>query len=293
MLDIKYILEIIKPKKNPYTLIRVGGKYDGGYLIPNDLKDIKACFSPGVSNRKDFEDDLAKRFKIKSYMCDYSSSINEFKTSLIKNLQFFDKKWLDTNSNRNSITLENWVSKYISNDNFDLILQMDIEGAEYRNLLNSSEFLLKRFRILIIEFHNFTNLLNNKNDKEIGVLLNKLNNTHTCVHAHPNNCSRAKIHNETGLNIPEVIELTFLRNDRFLNKNNLINPELPNYEDIRCNVIANKPLHLNTNWLKPHKRNLRTKLKILEDYIFWFLLGPIYKIYAKFPIKRKIINLFK
>ena len=46
-------------------------------------------------------------------MCDFSSDLNKFKTNLIENMQFFDKKWLDIYDNENSFSLEQWVSKYI------------------------------------------------------------------------------------------------------------------------------------------------------------------------------------
>ena len=68
------------------------------------------------------------------------------------------------------------------------MLQMDIEGAEYRNLLSTSKYILKRFRILVIEFHDFSELLINKKNNKVKLLINKLNETHICVHAHPNNC---------------------------------------------------------------------------------------------------------
>jgi len=293
VLNLPSLLELIKPHKSPYKLIRIGGNKDGAYLIPDDLKGIKACFSPGVSNRKDFEDDLARRFKIKSYMCDFSSDLNKFKTNLIENMQFFEKKWLDIYDNENSISLEQWVSKYISSSSWDLMLQMDIEGAEYRNLLSCSELLLKRFRILVIELHDFTDLLNKTKDKKTKSLINKISKTHVCVHSHPNNCCGQLIDKETGMNIPDVLELTFLRKDRFLTRRKLINPEIPHFEDINSNVMAKRPLHLNINWLKPYKRSLKSRFKILKDYLLWISLGPIYKIYTKFPIKNKLLKFLK
>ena len=82
-------------------------------------------------------------------------------------MQFFEKKWLDINEREDSISLENWVNKYISDSSLDLILQMDIEGAEYRNLLSTSKSLLNRFRILVIEFHDFSELLINKTNLDL------------------------------------------------------------------------------------------------------------------------------
>ena len=73
-------IDLLKPRKCPFKLIRIGGNKDGAYLIPDDLVGIESCFSPGVSDNKDFEDHLAKKYKIKSHMCDYSSDISKFKT---------------------------------------------------------------------------------------------------------------------------------------------------------------------------------------------------------------------
>ena len=43
------------PVKTEHELIRIGGSKDGGYLVPNDLSGIQACFSPGVSDLADFK----------------------------------------------------------------------------------------------------------------------------------------------------------------------------------------------------------------------------------------------
>ena len=37
------------------NLIRIGSKNDGGYLVPDDLKNINACFSPGVDLNVNFD----------------------------------------------------------------------------------------------------------------------------------------------------------------------------------------------------------------------------------------------
>ena len=53
------------------NLIRLGNEGDGGYLIPDDLNGIEACFSPGVADNVNFEKALAER-KIPSYLLDKS-----------------------------------------------------------------------------------------------------------------------------------------------------------------------------------------------------------------------------
>ena len=49
-------------------LVRIGGEGDGGYLLPDDLKGIRKCFSPGVSTTAEFEKHVARTYGIKSFL---------------------------------------------------------------------------------------------------------------------------------------------------------------------------------------------------------------------------------
>jgi hypothetical protein len=134
--DILELVEIMKPKPSPYRLKRIGGKRDGAYLIPDDLEGIDACFSAGTNNRKNFEDELSDVYGIKRHRCDYSSNVEQFKTPLRSGLQTFKKKWLDIDGGIDSIALKDWVEELSPATLHDLLLQMDIEGAEFRNLVH-------------------------------------------------------------------------------------------------------------------------------------------------------------
>lgn len=123
-------VDLLVPRPCPYELIRIGGLGDGAYLIPDDLEGIDSCFSPGVSNYKDFEDALVEQYEIKCHMCDYSSDPSRLRTPLIEGMQTFKRKWLDINRSSDSISLQNWIDEYSPDSSRDLILQMDIEGAE-------------------------------------------------------------------------------------------------------------------------------------------------------------------
>jgi hypothetical protein len=70
--DIKNLLTKLSPYKTEHQLIRIGPNRDGGYLVPDDLENIKACFSPGVSDYAHFEEDLLKRYGINSFQADFS-----------------------------------------------------------------------------------------------------------------------------------------------------------------------------------------------------------------------------
>jgi hypothetical protein len=51
----------LHPLTTEHPLIRLGSGGDGGYLIPDDLEDVTACFSPGVGDRATFETSLIER----------------------------------------------------------------------------------------------------------------------------------------------------------------------------------------------------------------------------------------
>ena len=266
-------INVMVPKPSPYSLRRIGGDSDGAYLVPDDLDGVQACFSPGVFNFKDFEDELASRYGIRSYMCDFSSDIEKFATPMISGMQVFDKKWLDVSGDLNSFTLDEWVSLYEPDASSDLILQMDIEGAEYKNLLHASRQTLNRFRIIVVEMHGL-HAFTNRREAEQGLIptLTKLNSTHVCVHAHPNNCCGDFFYKGAGMKIPHVIELTFLRKDRFCRKGaRLIEPSLPHPRDIKQNVDCFPPLYLDKNW--SYK-----KVAWMRRLLFWISYGFFLKV---------------
>ncbi|MCW5213676.1 FkbM family methyltransferase [Desulfobulbus sp. TB] len=196
------ILPRLYPVNTDSPLIRFGPHGDGGYLIPDDLVGISACFSPGVSTISGFEKDCAD-CGIKVYLADASVDVPAESHHLFE----FSKTFIGGYSKKNFVTLEQWIAQSSVDTDKDFMMQMDIEGFEYEALSPVSVELMKRFRIIVIEFHGLDCL-----DKGKTRIFRKLQKTHTCVHIHPNNCCGfAKLFN---LEIPRVMEFTFLRKDR-------------------------------------------------------------------------------
>ena len=236
--DLERFVEKFRPKSVGNKLIRIGGKGDGAYLLPDDLSGISACFSPGVDVSSTFEEELAEKYDIKSYMADFSVD-----KPPIENKRFhFEKKFLGNKNDEKFIRLEDWVNDNI-NDNSDLILQMDIEGAEYEVIIDTPSDIFKKFRIMAIEFHCLDMIFNNNSFKMVEAVFDKLCNDFTVVHIHPNN-SRPIIY-KNSINIPELLEFTFLRNDRVeLNDKKL---SFPHALDEQC--APHRPLrHLPECW---------------------------------------------
>jgi len=201
------LLNKLQPVSCDKELIRLGAIGDGGYLVPDDLAGIGACFSPGVGFDSVFEKDCANR-GMKVFLADGSLD----KPSLSHELFVFTKKHIGIKTNDNFMTIDYWVKSSWPDSQGDLLLQMDIEGSEYEVLLIASDDLLKRFRIIVIEFHSLNELWSKPFFKMASLVFEKLLRTHTCVHNHPNNCSDSVKFED--IELPLVTELTFLRNDR-------------------------------------------------------------------------------
>ena len=204
------ILRLIKalhPVTTNTNLIRMGGSGDGGYLLPDDLEGIKACFSPGVGPTSQFENECAE-IGIKVYMADASVDSPVLAND---NMQFI-KKFIGKQVNENFISMQNWIDSAQLNSDSDLILQMDIEGAEYDVINTLPASTLKRFRIVIIECHSLELLWKKSYFHRANKAFRKLLRHYKCVHIHPNNC--CGIREIEGIEFPSVAEFTFYRKDR-------------------------------------------------------------------------------
>jgi hypothetical protein len=207
--EIKSFLNKLHPIDPKIDLIRVGPKGDGGYLLPDDLEGISACFSPGIDIESRFELELAEK-GMDVFMADYS-----IESPKISHPRFhFVKKYIGADDSRNFITMDSWVSKELSiGDKSDLLLQMDIEGYEFDAILSLSRSLLDRIRIIVIEIHDLDRISDRYFFNQINRVFDKLLEKHSVVHLHPNNNIKPIFIN--GFEIPPLMEMTFFRNNRF------------------------------------------------------------------------------
>jgi hypothetical protein len=179
---------------------------DPSYLIPDDLSNISACFSPGVSGVSGFEKACTNR-GMQVFLADKSVDGPAEPDEAFH----FSKKFLGATSNDDFMTLDEWVNASLPERDSDLLLQMDIEGHEYEVLLSASDALMKRFRIIVVEFHSLDQLWSKPFFRLVSPVFEKILQTHACVHIHPNNCRSSSV--VAGIEIPPVMEFTFLRTD--------------------------------------------------------------------------------
>jgi hypothetical protein len=206
--------------------IRLGNKGDGGYVIAN-IPDYDCYISAGVGWDESFSNELTKHFNIKEAH-GFDGTIDILPINAPEFMKFY-KMNIAPYKSKNTVNLR----KYI--DNFkDIFLKMDIEGYEFYWLNSLSLSDLKKFKQITIEFHFINNYNLNIDYRLIHNCLYKLFQTHYIIHAHGNNCCG------TTNNIPNIIELTYIRKD-IIGENIEYNKTYFPIENLDFPNINNKP----------------------------------------------------
>lgn len=231
--ELKRFFELIKLKLVfDYKYVRVGADNDGGYVLLNDLPGGVA-YSFGISGDVSWDDDMAGR-GYELYMYDHTiealphinKAFHFFKEGIADSRETEELKKLETFIKRNNHTLER-----------DMILKIDVEGAEWGVFEDISETILKQFSQIVVEFHGLCNLekLSRYND-----VLEKINKYHQPVHYHINNCGDVYWFDDKPYG--DTIELTFANRTKYKFVEGKIklprNHDAPNCKDIPEIVIG-------------------------------------------------------
>lgn len=203
----------LRPILTEHELIRVGGFADGGYLFPKSVGNIDAVFSPGVADNANFEKHFAD-LGIPCFLIDGSIE----KPPISHPNFYFEPIWLGKKSfESREISLEDWLEKSTYKNSKNLILSMDIEGAEYECLADVPAEILSSFKVIVIEFHYLSKIFESTEFTRMEKTLDSLQKNHYLIHSHVNNCCKPIWYKF--LYVPEVVELTFIRKD-LVNKTN-------------------------------------------------------------------------
>ncbi|MFM7780412.1 MAG: FkbM family methyltransferase, partial [Alphaproteobacteria bacterium] len=187
--------------------IRIGGDHDGGYVMLDRLRPEQPVLSYGVGPDVSFDLDLAKRGH-PVFMFDHT--VDGPSTVLPPNALFTREGVAVRAQPKKSLgTIESHLRRHKLVGRRDIILKMDIEGAEWPVLSALPDALLNVFEQIVVEFH----WLGGLNQKDFaGVVRNTLQrlNTHfTICHVHANNYAGISL--VEGVVVPTVIEVTYIR----------------------------------------------------------------------------------
>lgn len=199
-------------KAEGHELIRMGNENDGGYIMLDDLPGGIA-YSFGIAQNVAWDKDMASR-GYDVYMYDHTiDGLPE------ENARFHWSKLgiADGVSHDERLkTLEELLAMNHHENERDMILKMDVEGAEWGFLESVKPETLARFRHILFEFHG----LLDTEQYGLGVkysrileMLKKINASHQLLHLHP--CNFRNYVSVDGKNFPDTIEATYVIKDKY------------------------------------------------------------------------------
>ncbi len=200
--ELRGLLRVQHPTEKG-QFIRVGKDYAGGYVLWNDFIPDMSLYSFGIETDVSFEKFFAD-MGVQCYMYDHTIK------ALPSNHENFHWdgngiSWKDEPENKKK-SLGTLIHEHNDDGNRNLILKMDVEGAEWDVILHTPADIWKQFKQMTFELHNITNV---DDSTRIITALNKLNDTHQIVWVHGNNYGR--VERADDLVIPVCLELTYLR----------------------------------------------------------------------------------
>ncbi len=185
------------------SLVRIGKDNDGGYVMIDDFRSGRIAYSFGISDDVSWDADMAdKGYEIFMYDHTIGHLILDHKGFHFKKSGIADSK----EQLQDLDSLEHYLEENGHKDNSEMILKMDVEGAErgFFNLVDQNT--LKKFDQIVFELHG---LFMGGYRNSILSALRKINETHLLFHIHANNHGNVIwIDDEP---FPELLELSFVK----------------------------------------------------------------------------------
>ena len=213
--------------KSPFTKLRLGKDYDGGYIIgeiPN--LDYNILLAGGISTDISFEEDFINKYK--NTLCfAFDGTIDDL-PKINKQIRFV-KKNIGYDNNEEMTNLHKVID-----ENNNIFVKMDIEGGEIDWIKSLNDYQMNKFEQIVMEFHfPFS-------DREIDVF-DKINKTHYLIHFHGNNC--CDVINHSGVVIPNVFECTYIHKRHFDGVPELNEDSIPGELDMKN--TPNEEIYIN------------------------------------------------
>ncbi len=206
-LELLQVLRLLKPHSSRFGKVRVGAMGDGGYVLPDDLAGIRGVVSLGIGDNVSFDSHFARQ-GIPIYQYDPSVEGPPYGAD---EFHFHKTAWTDRDEEGSS-TLSSIVARHNLADAGDYLLKFDTEGSEWDALQAMNPDLLKSFRVIACELHGLHGMYDPQFLSKARNALLTLTHSHTTVHLHVNNCCGIAL--VEGIPVPQVVEVTLLRNDR-------------------------------------------------------------------------------
>jgi hypothetical protein len=208
-LEVFRALGLLKPYDiRSFVKKRMGSKGDGGYVLLDDLDSVNIVYSVGIGSQVSFDLDLA----------DMGKEIFQFDHTIdgppLKHPKFhFFKQGIGSASDEAALlfTLAYQIQRLGHEGRSDMILKVDIEGAELEVFSAMPQDVLRQFRQIIMEVHSLQRLNDAVYRAAFLTAFSNINSDFTLFHVHANNYSPLGL--VDGYTVADVLELSYVRSD--------------------------------------------------------------------------------
>lgn len=188
--------------------LRIGDTADGGYVLLDDLANVEVVYSFGVGPNVSFDAGMASLGK-QIVLFDHTVPGPPIDHP---NFRFFKQGVAATDSDDGSLlSVQHHIERLGHAGRDNLLLKMDVEGAELDVFAAMSHQTLRHFRQITLELHWLHRLEDGDYRAVFVEALRNLNSLFTLFHVHANNSRGIALID--GYVVADVLELSFIRSD--------------------------------------------------------------------------------
>ena len=187
-------------------MIRKGRPHDGGYVMLNDFENSHIAYSVGIGYDVSWDLDMAA-YGMDIYQYDHTV---DAPPEANPHFRFFKTGIAGVTDPKGSFkSLGDMIRDNKHENRTDMILKMDVEGAEWEAFEHMGDDVLPHFSQIVLELHRFINADIPGHSEKILAGLAKLNHFHCPVHVHVNNYGNTAMLG--GVFINDTLEVTYVR----------------------------------------------------------------------------------
>lgn len=168
-------------KVEGFDLVRTGKHNDGGYIMLDDFHAGNIAYSFGICDDVSWDKDMASRgYDVFMYDHTIDKLPEENPRFHWSKLGIADGRTQDDRLK----TLDELMKANHHESTHNMLLKMDVEGAEWGFFEQVSSEVLSQFSQMTFEFHE---VLSHPNPELVLSVFRKINQTHQLIHMHANN----------------------------------------------------------------------------------------------------------
>lgn len=214
--DTRALLRSFRPCSICQKHRRYGEPHDGGYILcDDDLQpgQIKAAYSYGISGFDGWGNDVSKALQIPVFEYDCTNPKRPAacpSCDLRFNLECINQHGAPNKPNFATLSTQLQRNGHHQVDEGSLLLKIDVEGAEWKVFAEEPAENLKKFREIVVEFHNLGDFFSHH--LYLRAMKNILNAGFVVFHIHGNNFGGESTFGT--MRVPTVLEVTFLQHPK-------------------------------------------------------------------------------